>query len=77
MSVALHLVQDEDDAPPAPTHTVIPAAARNAFAELEGRVAALKRVFAGPSATLTTYAQIGALADEIRSAAERVKRFSR
>lgn len=76
MSIALHLVTSEPDAP-APTHKVIPASARHAFTDLEGRMAALRRVFAGPSATVATYAEIGRLADEIRTAAERVKRGAR
>ena len=76
MTATLRLV--EDDAPaPVPQHVVIPAASRNAFTELDAHVARLHRMFAGPSTTDTAYAQIGALADEIRVAAERVKRFAR
>ena len=62
---------------PAPTHITIPPGARHAFTDLEGRMAALKRIFAGPSATATAYAEVGRIADEVRTAAERVKRFSR
>lgn len=86
MTLALHLVTSEPAEPPPeaekkrPLHdwsVTIPPAARHAFTDLEGRMAALRRVFAGPSATVATYAEIGRLADEIRTAAERVKRGAR
>lgn len=62
---------------PAPTHVTVPPGARHAYMDLKGRMAALDRIMAGPSATATAYAEIGRIADEIRTAAERVKRFSR
>ncbi len=63
--------------PPVDTHAVLPAAARNAMTELEGKVNALRRIFAGPSAPLAQIARIEALANEIQTEAKRVARFSR
>lgn len=63
--------------PPVDTHTVLPAAARHAMVSLEARVGELRRIFAGPSAPVAQAARIEALANEIRSEAARLARWSR
>jgi hypothetical protein len=78
---ALHIVGPDEPAPAkpdiAPTHVVFQAAARNAFTGMEGSFNALRRIFAGPSASVTSAAQIDRLCAEIVAEAQRVKRWAR
>jgi len=73
--IALHRPAPAPKPPPVDTHAVIPAAARNAMTELEGKVGQLRRIFAGPSAPIAQIARIEALANEIRTEGGRVARF--
>jgi hypothetical protein len=51
--------------------------ARNAMTALEGRVAQLRRIFAGPSTPAAMAAQIEQLTLEIRTEAQRIARLSK
>lgn len=67
----------EIEAQPAAQHVTLPAGARNAFTALEGKVGALRRIFAGPSTPAAMAAQIEQLTLDIRVEAQRIARLSR
>lgn len=81
MKPALHLVPPAAAAAPKPdlidTHTILPAGARNAMTNLEGKVNALKRVFSGPSTTIEQAARIAELTNAIQSEAAVIRRLAR
>lgn len=60
-----------------PTHVTIKPEMRQAFAALEARVGDLRRIMSGPSTTVPKYAEIGRLAEDVRSEAQRFARIAR
>lgn len=62
---------------PAPGYTLLSPEARQAFAALEGRFGALKRIFSGPFASTLSASEIEGLCGELRIEAQRVARLAR
>lgn len=81
MKPALHLVPAAPTPAPKPdlieTHTILPAGARNAMTNMEGKVNALKRVFSGPSTTIEQAARIADLTNAIQSECATIRRLAR
>jgi hypothetical protein len=77
----LHIVEPDEPAPPKapiePTHVTFQPAARHAFTSLEGRVGQLRRIFAGPSASITAAAEIERLCADIMTETQRVRRLAK
>lgn len=74
---SLRVVEPTPKLPLVETHTVLPAGARNAMANLDGKVNALRRIFAGPSTPVAMLAKIADLTLEIQTEAQRIRRLSR